>query len=145
MKLIDKSLDSARARTASIIKTRFHASYMSDAKWVRLLRALSEIGSTITECRVKLVWDEATRNLRVDENIDFGFDYYAASMEAMVSGSPKGFYEYKEIEWIEFTNNGQDLRKIEDHITSTGMFEIEARPEGVRLYGYKGIEDFNST
>lgn len=137
MKLPNNSPESTRAKLENIIRTRFSAFYMSDAKWVRLLKALSEIGPSISECRVKLVWDEGVGNLRVDENICFGFDFYENSMEAMVSPSSKGWHFYKEIEWIEFSDNGQDLGKIEAHIRKFGVFEFEARSEGLRLYGYK--------
>jgi hypothetical protein len=55
-------------------------------------------------------------------------------MEAMISGKPKGWYDYKEIEWIEFP---KDIVLIFDHLGSIGQFEVERSQAGLRLFAYK--------
>ena len=71
---------------------------MSNAKWVKLLDALSSIKGMHCEAFVKLVWDSEPRKFRLDEELGFKFDYYESSMEAMITGYPGGWYDYKEIE-----------------------------------------------
>lgn len=129
--------DLERAKVDSIVKHRFSASFMSDSKWVKLLKALSEIGDSIRSCKVKLIWDDSLRDLRIDSTLSYEFDFYEHSMEAMVSGQPKGFYDYKELEWIEFSNQEQDIEKISSYIKSIGQFELEKTADGLRLYAYK--------
>ena len=126
-----------RARTDSLIKERFSSSFMSNAKWVKLINGLTEIGDSINSCKAKLVWDDRLRDLRIDSKLAYNFDFYEHSMEAMVSGYPKGFYEYKELEWVEFLCEGQNLETIGEHIKSIGQFELERTTNGLRLFAYK--------
>ncbi len=126
-----------RAKVDSTIKHRFSASFMSDSKWVKLLKALTEIGDSVRSCKVKLIWDDSLRDLRIDSNLSYKFDFYAHSMEAMISGYPTGFYDYKELEWIEFSHQEQDIEKIGSCIKSIGQFELEKTADGLRLYAYK--------
>ena len=125
-------LDSARNKTENIIKA-FSASFMNDSKWVKLLSMLSEINGSI-DAKVKLVWDTEKRDTWIDDTIQYELDYYQNSMESMISGYPKGWYKYKEIEWIEFQS---DIKVIENIINSIGKFELEEINGNLRLYGYK--------
>ncbi len=128
--------DYARARTDKIIAERFKTSCMSDAKWVRLLDALTAHEGLVADCRVKLVWDDDIRYLQID-GMDFSFDYWPHAMEAMISGSPRGWYEYKEIEWIGFPAGAQDLVVIRSVIDVVGLFEIVSSDAELRIYAYR--------
>lgn len=77
---------------------------MSTSKWVKLLAALVDNWFEIKECLVKPLWDEGNpaRRLLLNEHTQYDFDYYATAMESMVSGTPRGWYAYKEIEWLDF-------------------------------------------
>ncbi|RYF10586.1 MAG: hypothetical protein EOO40_04910 [Deltaproteobacteria bacterium] len=77
---------------------------MSNRKWVKLLDALVAHASEVKECRVKLLWETETqvRHLLIDEFLLYDFDYYEQAMEAMITGKPRGWYAYREIEWLEF-------------------------------------------
>ncbi|MFD2097708.1 hypothetical protein ACFSJ3_17090 [Corallincola platygyrae] len=110
---------------------------MSDAKWVKLLSNLSEIAEDNLKTTVKLVWDKSPRSIRIDSDIQFGFDYYISSMESMISGYPKGFYDYRELEWIEVSASSAVLEHIEAKLKSLGQFETEFREKSIRIYGYK--------
>lgn len=85
---------------------------MNNAKWVKLLDALIKNDHLIPEILLKLVWDENLRKLHLDGTTSWNFDYYPKAMESMVSGRPYGWYAYKEIEWIEFQNNGPQLQNF---------------------------------
>jgi hypothetical protein len=77
---------------------------LSNAKWVKLLTGLVQQWPLVQECQVKLIWEEAYsgRHLLFNEQTSYDFDYYAHAMEAMVSGAPRGWYAYREVEWLTF-------------------------------------------
>ncbi|GAA5219071.1 hypothetical protein GCM10025776_34880 [Corallincola platygyrae] len=131
-----RPLDSKRNKTDAIIRS-FNVALMSDAKWVKLLSNLSEIAEDNLKTTVKLVWDKSPRSIRIDSDIQFGFDYYISSMESMISGYPKGFYDYRELEWIEVSASSAVLEHIEAKLKSLGQFETEFREKSIRIYGYK--------
>lgn len=126
-----------RARVDALIRERFSASYMSDAKWVRLLEALVELRPHVGACSVKLVWDEAPRQMRIPSSSAFGFDYYRDAMEGMISGEPRGFYTYREVEWIEFPAKGNDAEAIAGQIARAGKYELVSSETGLRLYAWR--------
>ena len=82
----------------------------------------------------------------IHENIEYGFDYYADAMESMISGTPVGWYAYKEIEWLDFpkivTDNAgrnvieQDIASINKLICKLGQFYLELTNDNLRLYAY---------
>ena len=127
----------ARNRYQAIIAERFSASYMSNAKWVKLLDALTAIGEHIHCCKLKLVWDDSERTLRIDEYLVYGFDYYQCAMEALVSGEPRGWYDYREIEWLGFPNADQDVEQIAAQLATVGLFKLEQGPDMLKLIAYQ--------
>ena len=131
-----------------LIQQKFSASFMSNSKWVKLIATLVANVDIVKECLVKPIWEEQepTRHLRFDENTYYDFDYYASAMESMVSGNPRGWYAYKEIEWLDFPRfiTGrvkavpvtQDLEAIELLLSKVGEFRLELTEENLRLYAY---------
>ena len=128
--------DYERSRTDQIIAERFKTSCMSDAKWLRLLDVLTATDGLVARCRAKLIWDDEIRYMQID-GMQRDFDYWPRAMEAMISGIPRGWYDYKEIEWIEFPTAEQDLRKILSVIESVGQFELDSTDAALRLYAYR--------
>jgi hypothetical protein len=110
---------------------------MSNTKWVKLLGALSSIDGISCKALVKLVWDEEPRDMRIDDELDFKFDYYDASMESMISGYPRGSYDYKEIEWLKLNANEQQLSIIENQLNQIAQFEMVRDSSGIQLFAYK--------
>jgi hypothetical protein len=134
-----------------LIKKKFTTSFMSNKKWIKLITALVENSLEIKECKVKPIWDDElpTRQLLIDEDIQFGFDFYDSSMESMISGNPKGWYAYKEIEWLDFPRivisydkkrtaitEEQNLELIKSKIEEIGQFHMELTNDNLRLYAY---------
>ncbi|MCW8997992.1 MAG: hypothetical protein OQK04_04690, partial [Kangiellaceae bacterium] len=143
-------LEFARQKTDSIIKNNFTGLFMNNTKWVKLIKALSD-SDLVLECKVKLVWDESLRDFRIRFS-GYCHDFYDTSMEGMISGFPRGFYEYKEIQWIEFPIQAeiianpdnfkagtkvvhQDIYAIRKTISKLGKFELEESDSCLRLYG----------
>jgi hypothetical protein len=125
---------------------------MSDAKWVRLLDALTRGPDVVMHCDVKLVWREDTRVFFI-ANATYEVDYYRDSVEGLIAGPSMGWHRYKEIEWIEFpplaefpVNESnrkagtrlleQDLSAIRSRIEGVGTFDLRNEPTGLRLYAY---------
>jgi hypothetical protein len=125
---------------------------MSNAKWVRLLGALSAEPDVVVQCGAKLVWSDAVHPFRI-AGASYRFNYYDDSMESMIAGPSMGWHRYKEIEWIEFParttilvdeNNRkagtreveQDLASIRSRIESVGVLELRDEHPGLRLYAY---------
>jgi len=128
-----------------ILTAKLHP-LLSNAKWVKLLTALVANWKLIEECKVKLIWEDASveRWLRIEEETSYEFDYYASAMEAMIVGIPRlGWTAYKEIEWLEFPRfphnkvGVQDLQAIQQKIEEVGQFQLDASPENLRLYAYQ--------
>ena len=94
-------------------------SYMSDSKWVKLLEALSKVEGLVKIAKVKLVWDNEFRDINIDETVKYNFDIYDHTMNSMIQGYPTGFYEFIEIEWLEFPAESQDisLQKLKRHLS----------------------------
>jgi len=128
-------LDSARNKNDEIALS-FSNSFMNDSKYVKLLCALSESDLVIEDSRVKLIWDDEIREIYMDE-ITYEFDFYDHSMESMIGGYPKGWYEYKEIEWLELKSDAHQMERIIHLLNSIGQFETELMDGVLRLYGYK--------
>ena len=85
------------------------------------------------------MWDDVPREMRIPESSSLGFDYYRNSMEAMISGAPRGFYLYKEVEWIELPVRGEDADIVASQIRNAGEFELVFGEDGLRLYAYREI------
>lgn len=136
----DKYLD-------KIIKEKFSSALMNDSKWVKIISILVKNANSIKKCLLKPIWDdkEPTRELLIDENRQFGFDFYHNAMESMVSGNPRGWYAYKEIEWIDFPKSYlendkkaiQDLDLIEQVLLSVGTLRSDKTDNNLRLYSYQ--------
>jgi hypothetical protein len=115
---------------------------LSNAKWVKLLDLLVQQWPLLRECKAKLIWEGADvdRWLLLDEHTSYGFNYYARAMEGLISGKPRGWYDYKEIEWLElFPSPGdeaQHLDQLQQAIAQLGQFRLERSPDKLRLYAY---------
>lgn len=131
-----KELDFSRAKTDKLIAA-FSCSLMSNTKWVKLFRCLTSIENISCDFSVKLVWDDNIRKLRLDETSQYQIDYYDTSLEAMISGSPKGFYDYKEIEWLGIDGSLIQIRKVKEAITSYGQFELSEKENHLTIFAYK--------
>ena len=129
-------LDSARNKTDSIIKS-FDVSLMSNTKWIKLLNLLSNLDLDGVTATVKLVWDSEIRVFRLDSNLELNFDYYASSMESLISGYPKGFYDYKEIEWLNVKAPSETLELINNNLNNIGKFSVNQTIDYIQIFAYK--------
>jgi hypothetical protein len=120
------------------VAEKFSASYMSNAKWLKLIEALTHELDQI-HFRYKLIYSDVIKRLTLDMAEDAPF-----IIEPI---------HYKEVEWIEFPteyedyknpNNlkagkriyNQDLKTIEAILTKVGTFKLELSPEHIKLFAY---------
>ncbi|MCC2546437.1 hypothetical protein LJY25_08270 [Hymenobacter sp. BT175] len=115
---------------------------MNNAKWVKLLTLLVQQWHLLRECKVKLIWEgpDVERWLLLDEDTSYGLDYYDTAVEALISGQPRGWYAYKEIEWLELLpapdGKTQHLDLLQQEIDQLGQFRVERFMDKLRLYAY---------
>ena len=129
-------LDLARNKTDSLIRN-FDVALMSNSKWVKLLDALSKLNLDSAVITVKLIWDTDIRSFKLHNNLEFGFGYYASSVESLISGYPKGFYDYKEIEWVNIKTTTVNLGIIESNLSKVGKFCISKSTDNIQIFAYK--------
>ena len=127
-----------RAKTDRIIASEMLTRSMSDTKWVRLLNELSERIDQSISIVVQLVWDYEPRTMWI-RDAQYDVDYYATSMEAMIGGFPRGWYDYKEIELVVFLGADDLLLSLKQHIDTVGMFDLELTGSALRLYAYRRV------
>jgi hypothetical protein len=125
-----------RAKTDRIIANEMLGRSMSDAKWLRLLKVLTDTIDQSISIHVKLVWDDERRTIRI-RDAQHKSDYYATSMEAIIGGYPRGWYDYKEIEWIDFSGTDEQLRMLKQCIDIVGLFDLESCGTTLRLFSYR--------
>ncbi len=109
-----------------------------------LLDALTAPPDIVVQCKAKLVWDDEVRSFRL-AGAQYGFDYYDHAVEGLISGSPRGWYQYREIEWIALPRIAtlhdapaeQELSAIRARIEGAGKFELSEDPDALRLYAYR--------
>ncbi len=57
--------------------------------------------------------------------------------EGMIPGTPRGFYKYKEVEWIELSAEGENAESIVLKLKYFGNFELERSDKGIKLHAYR--------
>ena len=102
------------SRLDSVISRNFTASYMNNAKWVKLMKAASAFYSHIATVNYKLVNSDEIKTTFVEEYEEQVDDYF--------------FVEpifYKEIEWLEFRCEGsRQLAEFKAKLEQLAKFEL---------------------
>lgn len=115
---------------------------MNNAKWVRLFTHLAGLMDTSIVLLTKLVWDDQPRSMWIRDkyqDAQFESDFYCTSAEAMIGGYPRGWYSYKEIEWIDFAGSSEKIMVLKGQIESIGRFDLEITGAALRLFAYRRI------
>lgn len=75
--------------------------------------------------------------LDLNDELEYGFDYYQSSMESIVFGYPKGFYDYKEIEWLAKKAPRATLNELIKSIEQVGKCFVEQYIDIIEVISYK--------
>jgi hypothetical protein len=124
-----------------IILEKYTGNFMNNSKWVKLIQKMVENFDLIKKCTIKLIHDDNIRLLNITGNEQYDLDFYSNSMEGMLTNPiVPGWTVYKEIEWISFpcnTEDVQDILKIKQQIQMLGKFNDELTDNYYRIYAYK--------
>lgn len=150
--ILSMTIDSNRKKrqlTNSLRK--FSSSSMSNAKWTKVFRKLSENSDLVTKCLIKDIYDDFLRQVFIPPVKDFSSEFNGRGLQ---DGRNQP-YQFKEIEWLEFPSKWivrkemrgqilepqkfeQNISKIKTILQEVGELELELDNEKLILYGYKG-------
>ena len=120
-----------------IIKQNYTSNFMNNSKWVKLIELLVKNHKLFDVCNVKLIYDNEIRQLIIEGNETFDFDYYKDSMEGMVTKTiTPGWVLYKEIEWISFPSDKGNTHELEKLINQIGEFRSNLTADYFRIFAY---------
>jgi hypothetical protein len=129
---------------------KFTGQFMSDSKWTKLFKILSENQILIKRCLIKDVLEDKMWLLEIPNIHDFADVFNEKGFNDIVIGGPSTF---KQIEWIEFPHQWtisrkmrtqvleplmyqQDLLLIKTQLDSLGQLKIEFTNEKLIILGY---------
>jgi hypothetical protein len=104
-------------------------SFMSDAKWLRTLRALATVSGQVSYIEWKFVDDARSWRTSVPEPRDL-------TTTGLKDGRFQPFL-FREVEWLDVVAG--DVGAIHASIASCGKRLLEASATGVRIVGYRKI------
>jgi hypothetical protein len=133
---IDEKLD-------RIIKIRFTASFMSNAKWRKFFIVIDKPELNLKQAIWKFIDSEHEIRGWLPKSDEL--------MERYVGDYGLGPFAYKHIEWLEIPETGiplgfekvpfkywhQNINEVISTLNSVGQFEIQRTERGVRIYGFK--------
>lgn len=128
-----------------LIKRKFSASFMSNAKWRKLFSSLDHL--KLKQAYWKFVGrDEEFRDIFLEEE---------DLMERFVGdcGLAGGPFSYRRIEWVEIPSVGknpayeniphmnfsQDIEEVKNILNSIGELEYELAERGIKIFGHKPV------
>ncbi len=129
----------------------FSARLMSDTKWTKVFKTLSQHSDLINKCLIKDIWNDVLREIHIPSLESYTETFHNSGIKDVMTGGPSVF---KEIEWVEFPSNwviarqmrneklephkySQDILKIKECLLTVGQLEIEMETDKLILYGYK--------
>jgi len=110
-------------RLDSIISREYSASYMSNSKWVKLLKAVCVHHADIPALNYKLVYSDEIKTTYIEE--------YEEHIDNNWFREP---LIYKEIEWLEFPVIGN--QNLELALNKLGQFQLVKTDTSIRVLGY---------
>ncbi len=126
------------------IRNNFSDSFMSNAKWLRLMHNIIENIHLFNCIQIKKVQSERVGILYFDEYTMYNFDYWRNGIEG--GNSLGGWIIWKEIEYLNFPKeflddkgkvNHQNLDKIKKVLDSVGKFLLETDDNSIKLIAYR--------
>lgn len=134
---LDRNIDKA-------IKNNFSDSFMSNAKWLRLINILVENIQFFNYIEFKKVQSQEIGILYLEKDTMFGFDYWETGFEE--TNSLGGVLSFREIEYLNFPKEfldekgkvqHQNLGKIKEVLDSVGKLLLEIDDDFIKLTAYR--------
>ncbi|WP_105168154.1 DUF6678 family protein [Pseudoalteromonas sp. T1lg65] len=122
----EEKLAKSYLRLDSIIARKFSVSYMSNTKWIKLLKAVASFEERSYRVTYKLVNDDQVKISHTEQFEEHVDDYWF--IEPSI---------YKEIEWLEFTfDDNYNVPSLIEHLSVIAKFPITQTPTGYKVLGY---------
>jgi hypothetical protein len=119
---INKTID----RLDSVIARKFLVSHMNNSKWVKLLKSVAAFNEQSYNINFKLVHSDDINSTQTEQYKEHVDNYW--------------FFEpliYKEIQWIEFSFEGNDsLDELIEYLSGIAKFSIIRTETGYLVQGY---------
>ena len=113
-------------RLDSVIARRFSASHMSNSKWVKLFKSVADYNEQSYNINFKLVYSDDINTAQTEQYKEDIDTYWF--IEPLI---------YKEIEWIEFSFEGNNsLGELIEHLLRVAKFPITRIETGYIVLGY---------
>jgi hypothetical protein len=111
----------------------FTAKFMSNSKWVKLFRAISEHLDKVEYCEINSIYNsDRSQELEIPSSENFQDTFQEKGIRDVLIGGP---ILYKEIQSIRIYVKEPD--SFEEMIQSLGEFSIERDSKFLIIYGYK--------
>jgi hypothetical protein len=114
------------AEVARLIAGRFASASMSNAKWVKLFRAVEGAGIRCGRCRWKLV---VADQIQVS---DFPKEWTG---QAVCLQWDYDWIVWKHIQWVEVETD--DVGRLNEVVNRCGRFDVEINGNALRVHGYR--------
>ncbi|KZN49106.1 DUF6678 family protein [Pseudoalteromonas luteoviolacea] len=122
----EEKLAKSYQRLDSVIARKFSVSYMSNAKWVKLLKAVASFEQRSYRITYKLVSCDQVKTSHSEQFEEHVDDYWF--IEPSI---------YKEIEWLEFMlDEHNNVQSLIEHLSAIAKFPITQTPTGYKVLGY---------
>ena len=125
--------------------------FMSNSKWAKLFKKLSQHADIINKCFVKSIWDDNLQEIQIPNPNMYSDIFNDNGIKDVFIGGP---FQFKEIEQLVFlktwthrrqmrTQNlepfkyQQDIEKILDIVRQVGKFETHIDNDKLVIYAYK--------
>ncbi|MBQ4810280.1 hypothetical protein J8M20_02985 [Pseudoalteromonas luteoviolacea] len=122
----EEKLAKSYQRLDSVIARKFSVSYMSNAKWVKLLKAAASFEQLSYRITYKLVNNDQLKTSYSEQFPEHVDNYWF--IEPSI---------YKEIEWLEFNfDENYKVGSLIEHLSAIAKFPIRQTSTGFKVLGY---------
>ncbi len=125
--------------------------FMSNSKWTKLFKKLSQHSDIINMCFVKSIWDDNLQEIHIPNPNMYSDIFNDKGIKDVFIGGP---FQFKEIEQLVFVKTWtlrrqmrtqnlepfkyqQDIEKILDIVRQVGKFETHIDNDKLVIYAYK--------
>jgi len=125
--------------------------FMSNSKWTKLFKKLSQNSELVNKCLVKGIWDDNLSEIQIPNIDNYSETFNDIGIRDVFISGP---YQFKEIEQLVFPKvwtigrkmrtqvlepfkTEQDIKQIMYIINKLGKFETKIDDEKLILYAYK--------
>ncbi len=129
----------------------FSGKFMSDTKWTKVFKILSQNSALIHKCLIKDIWNDRLTEIQMPELQYFDLTFHSKGIKDVITSGPIIF---KEIQWLELPSHWlidrkmrnqklephkykQDILEVKSVLDTVGQLETEINEDKLIIYAYK--------